>query len=196
MSTPAPHHLSRADYLRGALWGLAAISIWVGWILYTRVGVTSETSRMSPFDLVALRFACAGLLMLPIIWRQGFAIQRVGLVNWLLVVGCAGVPYVLLASGGLQFAPAAQAGALIPGTMPLWAALLAIAVLKEHVSGWRRAGLALIPVGILTILGAGLFHFETGHWRGHLMFIGASMTWATFTIAMRRSARSCAERPR
>jgi drug/metabolite transporter (DMT)-like permease len=187
VSTPAPHQLSRADYLRGALWGLAAISIWVGWILYTRVGVTSETSRMSPFDLVALRFACAGLLMLPIIWRQGFAIQRVGLVNWLLVVGCAGVPYVLLASGGLQFAPAAQAGALIPGTMPLWAALLAIAVLKEHVSGWRRAGLALIPVGILTILGAGLFHFETGHWRGHLMFIAAAMTWATFTVAVRRS---------
>lgn len=187
MSSPAPHHLSRADYTRGALWGLFAISIWVGWILYTHIGVSSATQKMSPYDLVALRFACAGLLMLPILWKRGLAIREAGLINWLLIVGCAGVPYVLLASSGLQFAPAAQGGALIPGTLPLWAALLAWLVLKEHISGVRRIGLALIPVGIVTILGTGLFHFETGHWRGHLMFIGASMTWATFTIAMRRS---------
>ncbi len=187
MSSPAPHQLSRADYTRGALWGLFAISIWVGWILYTRVGVTSATSKMSPYDLVALRFACAGLVMLPILLQKGLAIRRVGLVNWLFVVCCAGVPYVLLASTGLQFAPAAQAGALIPGTMPLWAALLAMLILKEQISGLRRLGLALIPVGIVTILGTGLFHFETGHWRGHLLFIAASMTWATFTIAVRRS---------
>lgn len=184
MSSPASSHLSRADYVRGALWGLFAISIWVGWILYTRVGVTTT---MSPFDIVALRFACAGLVMLPIVIRRGWAIRQIGWLNWVLVVCCAGVPYVLLASSGLQFAPSAQAGALIPGTMPLWAALLAMFFLKEHISGLRRLGLALIPVGIVTILGTGLFHFETGHWRGHLMFIAAAMTWATFTVAVRRS---------
>ncbi len=188
MSAPAPHHLSRAAYIRGALWGLGAISIWVTWILYTRVGVTSPTSKMSPYDLVALRFACAGIVMLPLLLRRGLAIGEVGLLNWLLMVGCAGVPYVLLASTGLQFAPAAQAGALIPGTLPLWAALLGLFVLKEHISGLRRIGLALIPVGLATILGAGLFHFETGFWRGHLLFMAASMTWATFALAVRRSA--------
>lgn len=190
MSPSSPPQLSRAAYIRGALWGLGAISIWVGWILYTRVGVTSATSKMSPYDLVALRFTCAGIVMLPLVLRNGLAIGRIGLANWLLVVCCAGVPYVLLASSGLQFAPAAQAGALIPGTLPLWAALLALIFLNEHISGLRRIGLALIPIGIITIFGAGLFHFETGHWRGHLMFIGASVTWATFTIAMRRSGRS------
>jgi drug/metabolite transporter (DMT)-like permease len=142
---------------------------------------------MSPYDLVALRFACAGLVMLPILLKRGLAIGRIGLANWLLVVCCAGVPYVLMSSSGLQFAPAAQAGALIPGTLPLWTAILALIVLKEHISGLRRVGLMLIPIGIVVILGAGLFHFETGYWRGHLMFIGASLIWATFTIAMRRS---------
>ncbi|MEO8102244.1 MAG: DMT family transporter [Betaproteobacteria bacterium] len=172
------------------MWGLAAISIWVGWILYTRVGVTSPTEKMSPYDLAALRFACAGLVMLPLVLRKGLAIDRVGITNWLLMVCCAGVPYVLLSSSGLQFAPAAQAGALIPGTLPLWAALLALIFLKEHISGLRRVGLALIPLGIVTILGAGLFHFETGHWRGHLLFITASLSWAVFTVAMRYSGRA------
>ncbi len=190
MSSPLPHHLSRVEYIRGALWGLSAISIWVGWILYTRVGVTSATSKMSPYDLVALRFACAGLVMLPIVLRNGLAIDRIGIVNWLLLVCGAGIPYVLLSSSGLQFAPAAQAGALIPGTLPLWAALLALIFLKEHISGLRRVGLALIPIGIIAILGAGMFHFETGHWRGHLLFIGASMTWAIFTVALRVAGRS------
>lgn len=190
MSPPASQHLSRAEYLRGALWGLGAISIWVSWILYTRVGVTSATSKMSPYDLAALRFACAGLVMMPWVLRKGLAISRLGVGNWLLIVCCAGAPYVLLSASGLQFAPAAQAGALIPGTLPLWTALLAWIFLKEHISGLRRAGLALIPIGIAAILGAGLFHFETGHWRGHLLFIAASMTWATFAVAMRCSARA------
>lgn len=182
--------LSRAEYVRGALWGLFAISIWVGWILYTRVGVGEATKSMSVYDLVALRFGCAGLIMLPVIWRHGFAFGQIGAVNWILIVACAGAPYVLLASSGLRFAPAAHAGALIPGTMPLWAALLALFVLREHISGLRRIGLALIPVGILVILGAGLFHFETGYWRGHLLFLSAAIAWATFTTAMRRSAHA------
>jgi len=184
VSSSTPHHLSRADYLRGASWGLAAITIWVGWILYTRVAVTKS---MHPVDLIALRYGCAGLLMLPIVLRKGFAVRRVGTARWLWMVAGAGVPYVMLSSSGLQFAPAAQAGALIPGTMPLWAALLAIVFLKEHISGWRRAGLALIPVGIVTILGTGLFHFESGYWQGHLLFIGSAMCWAIFTVAMRGS---------
>lgn len=190
MSTPASHHVSRADYIRGALWGLTAVSIWVGWILYTRVGVTSVTSKMSPYDLVALRFTCAGLVLLPFLLRNGLAIGRIGIVNWLLLICSAGVPYVLLSSSGLQFAPAAQAGALIPGTLPLWAALLALMFLKEHISGLRRVGLALIPIGIITILGAGLLHFESGQWRGHLLFIGASVAWATFTVTMRVAGRA------
>ncbi len=182
--SPSPQPLSRATYVRGALWGLSAISIWVGWILYTRVGVTQS---MQPVDLIALRYGCAGLLMLPIVFRKGFALRKVGTARWMWMVAGAGVPYVLLSSTGLKFAPAAQAGALIPGTMPLWAALLAMIFLKEEISGVRRLGLALIPVGIVTIMGTGLFNFESGHWQGHLLFIGAAMSWAIFTVAMRGS---------
>lgn len=174
--------LPRSRYLVGASWGLFAISIWVGWILLTRYGVTTS---LSPYDITALRFACAGLLLAPIVMRQGFGIALIGWRTWLIICVGAGVPYVLIASGGLQFAPAAHAGALIPGTMPLWAALLAMIFLHEKIAGPRKIGLLLIPVGIVIFVGTGLTHFETGHWRGHLMFLSAALCWASFTAAMR-----------
>ncbi|MBL8511349.1 MAG: DMT family transporter [Betaproteobacteria bacterium] len=182
MTTPAV--LSRATYIQGALWGVFAISIWVGWIIFTRFGVTTT---LTAYDITALRFGCAGLVMLPLVWRDGWGIARAGWSTWLIMVSCAGVPYVLLASSGLRFAPAAHAGALVPGTMPLWAALLAMLFLKEQISGLRRLGLMLIPLGIAVILGGGLTDFASGHWKGHLLFLSAAMTWASFTVAVRRA---------
>jgi drug/metabolite transporter (DMT)-like permease len=184
-STASP--AANISYALGAAWGLFAISIWVGWILLTRYGVTTS---LSPYDLVALRFAFAGLVLLPVVIKRGLGLRQVGVKKWLVIVCCAGVPYVLVASTGLQFAPAAHAGALIPGTMPLWAALLAVFFLKEHIEPTRRAGLFLIPIGIAVILGSGLVDFSSGQWRGHLLFLLAAMTWASFTVAMRSASQS------
>ena len=187
-SVASPHiALSRATYLSGAAWGLFAISIWVGWILLTRYGVTTS---LSPYDITALRFTCAGLMLAPVVFRRGWGLRRVGLKKWLVIVCCAGVPYVLIASIGLQFAPAADAGALIPGTMPLWAALLAMFFLKEKIAGVRKLGLMLMPVGIFIFVGAGLTDFASGNWRGHLLFLAAAMSWASFTVAMRSAGQS------
>lgn len=185
-TSPNPS-LARARYLQGAAWGLFAISIWVGWILLTRHGVTTS---LSPYDITALRFACAGLLLAPVVYRQGWGIGSVGLKKWLVIVSCAGVPYVLISSSGLQFAPAAHAGALIPGTMPLWASLLAMFFLGEKIAGVRKLGLLLIPVGIFIFIGAGLTEFASGYWRGHLLFLAAAMCWASFTVAMRSAGQS------
>ena len=182
-STFPAHH----NYLNGAAWGLFAISIWVGWILLTRYGVTTS---LSAYDIGALRFTFAGLLLAPIVIRDGFGLRKVGLKLWLIIVCGAGIPYVLIASTGLSFAPAAHAGALVPGTMPLWTALLAMIFLHEKIGRSRQLGLALIPIGIVIFVGAGLTHFDSGYWRGHLLFIAAAICWASFTVAMRAASAS------
>lgn len=180
-ATPLP----RARYLAGAAWGLFAISIWAGWILLTRYGVTTG---LTPYDIVALRFACAGLLLLPVVAKRGLGIAQIGWMKWLVICIGAGVPYVLLSSNGLTWAPAAHAGALIPGTMPLWTAMLAMFFLGEHIAGWRKVGLALIPIGIVIFVGTGLTQFESGYWRGHFFFLASALCWASFTIAMRAAS--------
>ena len=184
---PSHATLSRAKYLHGAAWGLFAISIWVGWILLTRYGVTTT---LSPYDITALRFGTAGILLAPVVYNRGLGVGSVGLKRWLVIVIGAGLPYVLISSSGLLYAPAAHAGALIPGTMPLWATLLAMFFLKEKIAGVRKLGLMLIPVGILIFIGTGLTDFANGNWRGHLFFIAAAMCWASFTVAMRSAGQA------
>src|ERR1700730_5153385 len=100
-------YVHSAEYTRGALYGLAAVSIWAGWIVVARLGLRTT---LTPWDIAALRFAVAGVLLLPYLLRKGLAIERLG---WLGVVALmlGGAPTVLLANAGLLFAPAAHAGA-------------------------------------------------------------------------------------
>ena len=173
----------RARYLLGASCGLAAVSIWAGWIVIARQGV--QTS-LTPWDIAALRFGVAGVLLLPFVLAKGVAIDRLGW-SGLAAIVLGGAAPVFLANSGLLFAPAAHAGALFPGVMPLMVAVLAAAVLGESLTQTKKLGFALILPGVLAVtLGSG---GELGSRQnlGHALFLGAGLAWACYTVAMRRA---------
>src|SRR5258708_35622231 len=62
-----------AQYLRGAACGLAAVSIWSGWIVVARLGLKSS---LTPWDIAALRFGVAGFVLLPYLGGRGLAPDR------------------------------------------------------------------------------------------------------------------------
>src|SRR3954466_15795365 len=141
-----------AEYLRGALYGLAAVSVWSGWIVVARLGLRSS---LTPWDIAALRFGVAGLLLLPYLINKGLALKRLGWIGLAAIVLGGGAP-VLLANAGLMFAPAAHAGALFPGVMPLAVAILAAAILHEPFTDEKKIGFVLILSGVFAIAwGAG-----------------------------------------
>ena len=172
-----------STYTRGALCGLAAVSIWAGNIVVAGLGLRSS---LTPWDISAIRFGVAGLLLAPYLLRKGLAFDRLG---WLglaaLVLG--GAPTVLLANYGLLFAPAAHAGALFPGVMPLMVAILAAVVLKEALARQKRAGFALIVTGAVGIVWGTGGTIGTRQNIGHLLFLGSALAWACYTVAMRRA---------
>src|SRR6266480_6359510 len=88
-----------AEYIRGALYGLAAVSIWSGWIVVARLGLRTS---LTPWDIAALRFGVAGLLLLPYLLNKGLALKRLGWIGLAAIVLGGGAP-VLLANAGLQF---------------------------------------------------------------------------------------------
>lgn len=133
-----------SHYLKGAVFGIAAATIWASWSVTTRLAVTTN---LDAWDIAALRFGVSGLLLSPVLVRRGLARDRLGWPGLTVIVAGLGAPYALVAAGGLQFAPAYDQGALNPGCMPLFVALIAATVLIEKYSTTRKVGLSLIIAG-------------------------------------------------
>src|SRR5262245_6696316 len=179
-----PNAPTMAFYLKGALFGLAAVSIWAGWSAITRLAVTT---KLDAWDIAALRFGIAGCLLAPIIVRRGLALDRLGWGGLGVLIAGAGAPYVLLAAEGLRFAPAHDQGALNPGFMPLFVALIAAVVTHEKLATVRKLGLSLILMGALIIVGRHVAAWDTPRMCGHALFLTAALLWACFTVIMQQA---------
>jgi drug/metabolite transporter (DMT)-like permease len=175
-------------YLKGAAFGFAAASIWASWSVGTRFAVTTG---LGASDIVALRFAVAGVLLSPLVIRRGLARDRLGWLRLGALVAGAGAPYALVAATGLRFAPAYDGGALNPGCMPLFVALIAAVVLGEKPSAARILGLSLILAGAAAIVG---WHaggrgtaWSLARTFGDVLFLFAAFLTACFTLVMRQA---------
>jgi len=177
-------HPPVSDYVRGALYGLAAVSIWAGWIVASRLGLRTS---LTPYDITAIRFGVAGLIVLPYLVRKGLAFDRLGWIGLVAILIGGGAPMVLTANAGLLFAPAAHAGALFPGVMPLFVAILAAVVLREPFRVSKRIGFVLILIGVVGIVWGAGGAIGSRQNIGHALFLGAGIFWACYTVAMRRA---------
>lgn len=185
-SLPLPVPRLPNTRIQGLAWGLSGVVLWSGSFVLTRVGFKSA---LNPYDLIALRFFFGGLLLLPVIIRQGVALKRLGLLGLVILVAGSGAPYGLLSSTGLQFAPASHAAALIPGPMAAMVALFGSLFLSEKLSRQRWGGVALILFG--SVLISGMLTVDgtkmLSQLPGHILFLMAAFVWACYVIVMRRS---------
>jgi drug/metabolite transporter (DMT)-like permease len=183
--TTAP---TNTTYLKGAAFGFAAASIWAGWSAMTRLAVTTNLDAL---DVAALRFGVAGILLAPVVVQRGFARDRLGWLGLAVMIVGIGAPYVLVAAGGLRFAPASDQGALNPGCMPLFVALIAGITLSERILIARRIGLALIFAGALVIMVGHAIDrniaWNASRTFGDGLFLCAAFMTAGFTVVMRRA---------
>lgn len=184
--TPAPATTEPAGAaaLAGVLAALATVSMWGAWVVATRFGVSTT---LTPVEVALLRVGPPGILLLPVFLRLWPEIRRIGWGRTFVIVAGAGFPFLLVVGTGMRFAPAADAGALLPGTMPLWVSLFAAALFGERFSRGRLLGLALIILGGICVGGYSLVAGEPGEWRGHLLFLTGASMWASYTLALRFS---------
>ncbi len=194
----------------GVLAAVVTVLIWSSFIVISRAAADpARGGVLTPFDIVYARICGASLVLLPwglrMTWRarllasetkEAFSGYSLGGLSPLslkhtLQLGLAGgLIYPMLAYNGFSFAPAAHASVLMPGSLPLWTALLALLLLGERVTIARASGLALIVVGDLLVGGANMLPTADGSstWRGDMLFILASMTWAVYSVLARRFA--------
>lgn len=172
----------------GVVCGLAVALIWSSWSVATRFAVTTG---LGPHDVTFLRFGISSLVLWPILVRNGLGLRRIGAWRLLVMVAGAGVPFMLLGSIGMQFAPASHVATLMIGTMPIWVALLSWLLFGEKFKRQQVGGIGIVIAGVLCIGGyAVIANRLAGEWRGDLLFLLAGLFFAGFTVTQRRSGVS------
>jgi drug/metabolite transporter (DMT)-like permease len=180
---------------------VVTVLIWSSFILIARASADpARGGLLTPFDIAFCRIVGAAVILLP--WgaylvRQDRASGKFG-ASWLglsplsarttVSVGFfGGLLYALLAYSGFVHAPALHASVLMPGSLPLWTALLAWWLLGDRITPLRALGLGLIVLGDLLVGGLSLLHaFDGGQvWLGDVLFMVAAMCWATYSVLAR-----------
>ena len=180
--------------------GIAAavvtVAIWTGFIV---IGRASAGHTLLPFDIGLLRIVGASLVLLPWGWwltrgQRGSSSVSLGgfsplpLRPTVLAGLFGGSLYAVLCYAGFFFAPAAHASVLMPGSLPLWTALLAALILGDRITPARALGLACIVAGDVLVGGEGLLSaFQGGEvWKGDLIFMSAAFCWSVYGVLARK----------
>lgn len=181
----ARHRMGTRTYLTGIACGVAMAVLGGIYTVYARYGVLHG---FTPFDLTAIRYGVAALVLAPVFARVGWS--DLGGVGWwratLLAAG-AGPTFTLLLFGGLQLAPLAHGGVITPATITLFGMVFAVWMFNDRLDRNRWIGIVLVIMGLAALGGDGLLN-STG-WRtllGDGMFVTAGIVWAMFGTLLRR----------
>ena len=186
----------------GLVAAVVTVLIWSAFIVIARASADpARGGTMSPFDIGFSRIVGASLVLLPWGWwlvrrdrlagTGESAIFGLSPLSWRVTSAIGlfgGLLYAIFAYSGFVYAPAAHASVLMPGSLPLWTALLAALVLRDRITPWRALGLGLIVLGDVMVGGASLLRaFEGGDvWKGDLLFMSTAFCWATYSVLARR----------
>jgi drug/metabolite transporter (DMT)-like permease len=178
---------------KGLMFAAGAALIWTFFILLSRL---STRTSFNPFDLAFLRFSAAALAVGLILALRPRApagapyFAGVTPPRALALALFGGAGFTALAYTGFVFAPAAHASVLMPGTLPLSAALIAWAVLGDPITRRKAAGLAAIIGGVVLVGAHALAETpqagDENTWIGDVAFPFASVSWAFFTVYIRK----------
>lgn len=143
-----------------------------------------DTQALDAWDVTALRFGAAGVLLLPLFLRRG-RLGNLNIAQALLLACGAGAPYVLLTAGGLAFAPAGHMGVITPSCMLVCTTLGSWLLLKDPLTSGRMLGVGTILCGLVALGWDGLSNHGETTWLGDAMFALGGLFWACYTLASR-----------
>jgi drug/metabolite transporter (DMT)-like permease len=167
----------------------AYLALLVGMVLFggTWPAGKEAAARVPPAVVADLRFASAAVLLWAWARLSGRPVRRPARADLPLVValGFSVVfAYNLCFLYGLRHAPASDGSVLVPGLIPAATTLLAWPVLGERPTRRTGVGLAIALVGVAVVADpAG--HVGIGRAVGDILFVGAALSWAAYTLAGR-----------
>ena len=169
----------------GLFAGLSAAAIWGGMYVASKVVL----DVVPPFTLLTLRLLLGIFSLLPFVWRAGGI--RFTRQQWKQVLGVGVVGYGV--SLGFQFVgtklSTAANGALVTSATPAFVLLWAAWILGERITRRRLLALGLATLGVIIVLDPRSAHLSTGLFWGNLSLVMAALTWALYSVLIRKVTR-------
>ena len=173
----------------GAASALSVVLIWAAWLISTRHSVGTALTAL---DLSLLRYGVPALLLAPFWLRTGLWPRGTPKLTLVLMVLGSGAPFFHLVGFGMKATPASAAGVLLPGVMPLAAALIGILLLGERPDRMRKLGMLAILSGSVLLLVENLSSGRLS-WVSYTVLPAGATLWAIYTHAFRKSGLSAFE---
>ncbi len=164
--------------------GIAAAVFWAAGFVAARHGIDIG---FTPADLTFHRCFWAGLVLLPLAWRDG--LRDLNGVGWgrgvvLTFLGAIGISYS--SYSGFLLVPLGHGGIIQPSTAALLGLVLSALVLHERLPPRRAAGAAVIVAGLVVIGGEAITTIGTHGVAGDLLFVLAGTFFGTFGMLLRK----------
>jgi drug/metabolite transporter (DMT)-like permease len=157
---------------------LLTVAIWGGWVVVSRMGVTGS---MNAYDIVAVRFMVAGLLLLPVLLKKGMKVGPYGYGGALVLMMCMGAPYNVMTISAFRFAPASHSAIVYASTTGM-TCLMSYWFLKESMTAKKIAGLVISVGGILLLMVVRPSVTVPHMWIGHVLLFVAGCMWGGYAV--------------
>ncbi|MGD9948049.1 MAG: DMT family transporter [Desulfobulbus sp.] len=158
--------------------GLAVVFIWSGWITLSRLGVHTQ---LQPSDITLLRYWTALLVVAPMVVRYPW--RQFALVQYLVIGLGVGFPYTMLSFYGLKVIPAAHAGVLVNGMLPVLGAVAAWLLFRQRIAPHRYAAIGLIFFSNLIM--SGDYSLSLDQLTGILLLLTAAVCYTFHMTGIR-----------
>lgn len=189
MNTLAFSRTHTTSTTAGYIGGTVTVLIWASWILATR---HSAATPLGTIDIGLIRYGVPAIVLAPVWWRMGLLPKSVPFHLLALMVAGSGALFFQLTTYAIHMTPAASAGILLGGSMPLAAALIGVFVFKERPDRSRWLGLAAILAGVCLLLVSSLSSAGIP-WTSFILLPSAALLWASYTHAFKRSGLTAIE---
>ena len=167
----------------GILCGAGAALFWAAGFVVVRHGINLG---FTPADLTFHRCFWAGLLLLPLAWRDGLAdLNGVGWGRGILLTILGGPGLAIVSYSGFLLVPLGHAGVIQPSCAALVGLVLATVVLLERLPVRRAVGALIIVAGLAVIGGEAVATIGAHGVAGDLMFVVSGSFFACFATLLR-----------
>lgn len=173
--------MQQSNFLLGLASAIGIIFIWSGFIVFSRAGVTTG---LTAYDISALRYSVAGLLVLPFLckWWPSHLPLRAKII---MSLTGPGVIYSLLMYLGLTEASAAYAGVFANGSLPIFTTLIALFLTRELPTLQQLIAIAVIVTGAILLGFREMTSGGTDVFTGIVLFLSSSLILSVYFFGVK-----------